>query len=181
MRVGLILFFLFSLSIQVNATEEIKVVHVSSALIENNYYLNAQVDFEFHDDVLAALNHGVDLNIDIVIKVKIKRKWVWDKIYKHDVIKFKLDHHPLSNLYVVTNLNNFDRRQFDSLEYALRYLGTVDNYFLLNNDNLIDGNMLTGLLKAKLNVENLPPALKPVAFISSKWQLDSQWYQWEIN
>ena len=182
MRVKLKIPILFLLlSTNTLATEEIKVERVSSRLVGNSYYLDAQINFEFHDDVLDALNNGVDLNIDIIIKVKVKRKWLWDSLYKRDIIKFKLDYKPLSNVYVVTNPGNLDRRQFDSIENALKYLGMVDNYFLLNNENLNDEQNLTGLLKAKLNVENLPPPLKPIAFISKRWKSDSQWHQWAIR
>ncbi len=181
MRAGLSACLLFCLSMKVAAAGEIKVTHVSSELMENYYYLNAQIDFDFNDDVLGALNHGVELNIDIIIEVKIKRRWLWDKLYKQDVIQFKLNYHPLSSLYVVTRLDNSERRQFNSLNDALQHLGGVNRYFLLNNDNVKAGHRLTGLLKAKLNVDDLPTALKPITFISSQWQLDSQWYQWNIN
>ena len=168
-------------SANVFAAEEIKVEHVSSRLVENNYYLDTQINFELHDDVLEALNHGVDLNIKIIIQVKLKRKWFRDKLYKQDTVKFKLGHRPLSDVYIVTNVRKFERRQFDTLENALKYLGTIDHYFLLSNENINDEQNLTGLLKAKVNVDNLPPPLKPIAFISNKWQLDSQWRQWTIR
>ncbi len=169
------------LSANVFAAEKINVEHVSSQLVDNGYYLDARINFELHDDVLDALDHGVDLNIDIIIKVKEKRKWFRDRLYKQDRVKFKLGHRPLSDVYIVTNIGRSEQRQFDRLENALNYLGTIDHYFILNNENLDDGQQLTGSLKAEVNVGNLPPPLKPIAFIANKWQSDSKWRRWAIR
>ena len=179
-RVGSVVFFLL-LSVNACADENITVEHVSSELVENSYFLDARIHFFLHEDLLEALDHGVDLDIDIIIKVKEKRKWLWDRLYKEDIIKFKLDHLPLSDVYIVTRVSNSRRRQFDRLENALKYLGTLDRYFLLNSENIDDEANLVGLLKAKLNVENLPPPLKPVAYILNKWQSDSEWRHWTIR
>ena len=176
---SVVLFLLFS--VNVCAVENITVEYVSGELVENSYYLDARIDFKPHDDVLEALDHGVDLDIDIIIKVKEKRKWLWDRLYKEEIIKFKLDHLPLSNVYIITNVGNSQQRQFDTLENALKYLGTLDRYFLFNSENIDDDANLVGLLKARLNVENLPPPLKPVAFILNKWQSDSEWRHWTIR
>ena len=184
-RVGpVVLFLLLCVNVCADeniADENIIVEYVSSELVENSYLLDARINFNPHDDVLEALDHGVVLDIDIIIKVKEKRKWLWDRLYKEDIIKFKLDHLPLSNVYIITNVSNSQQRQFDTLENALKYLGTLDRYFLVNNENIDDDATLVGLLKAKLNVEILPPPLKPVAFILNKWQSDSEWRRWTIR
>ena len=179
-RAGSVVLFLL-LSVNVCADENITVEYVSSELVDNSYFLDARINFNPHDDVLEALDHGVDLDIDIIIKVKEKRKWLWDRLYKEDIIKFKLDHLPLSNVYIITNVSNSQQRQFDTLKNALKYLGTLDRYFLLNSENIDDDATLVGSLKAKLNVENLPPPLKPVAFILNKWQSDSESRHWTIR
>ena len=172
---------LILLSTGPRAAEEIIVEHVSSELVENSYYLDARINFNLHDDLLEALDHGVDLDVHIIVKVKEQRKWLWDRLYRQDTIKFKLGHLPLSNVYIVSNLGNSRQRQFDTLENALKYLGTLDRYYLLNNETSDDKATLVGLLKAELNVENLPSPLKPVALILNKWQSDSQWRQWIIR
>ena len=174
-----VLFLLLSASVY--AAEKITVEYASGRLVENNYYLDARVDFDLHDDLLEALDHGVDLDINIIIKVKEKRKWLWDRIYKEDMIKFKLSHLPLSDVYIVTNVGKSEQRQFDALENALKYLGKIDRYFLMNTNKISDKPGLAGLIKAEMNVDNLPPPLKPIAFLSNKWQMDSKWRQWTIR
>ena len=170
---------LFSASLW--AAEEISVERVSSEVVDGACYVDARINFNLHDDLLEALDHGVDLDVRIIIKVKEQRKWLWDRLYKQEVIEFKLDHLLLSNVYIVTNIDNSRQRQFDTLENALKYLGTLDRYPLFTHEEIGAGTNLVGLLKTELNVENLPPPLKPIASLFNKWQSDSKWQSWTIT
>ena len=169
------------LSAGVCAAQGITVEHASSELADNSYYLDAQVNFSLHDDLLEALDHGVDLEIRIIVRVKEKRKWLWDRVYKERTLKFKLDHRPLSDVYIVRNVRKSERRQFDTLENALKYMGKIDRYYLMNDKKITDASGLTGLIRAEMNVDNLPPPLKPIAFLSNKWQMDGKWHRWTIR
>lgn len=172
------LLLLFSIS---SNAEEIEVEYANTNLISDAWYLDARINFEFHDDVVEALNHGVDLNIDIDILIKEQRKWLWDKVIKEGVIKFKLEHQPLANLYIVTHLSNYERIQFDDLNLALSYLGNINNYLLLDASMIDTEKKYSGRISARLNVEDLPPPLKPVAYISSRWQVNSNPYFWSFR
>lgn len=160
---------------------EIAVQQASSRLVENNYYLDANIAFVLQEEVLDALDHGVELNVDIIIMVKIKRRWLRDSLYKKDTIRFKLEYQPLTDVYIVTNLGKPKQRQFRSLAGALQHIGTVDGYFLLNSGNISSEPGLVGLVRAALNVKNLPPPLKTIGLLSGKWQADSDWWQWTIR
>lgn len=163
------------------AAEGITVEHASSQLVEDSYYVDARVNFSLHEDLLEALEHGVDLEIRIIIRAKEKRKWLWDRIYKERTLKFKLDHRPLSDVYIVRNVRKSEQRQFDTLENALKYLGKIERYYLMNNKKLNDTSGLTGSIRAEMNVDNLPPPLKPIAFLSDKWQMGGKWHRWTIR
>lgn len=173
------LFFLLSAGVW--AAEGITVEHASSHLDDDSYYVDAQVNFTLHEDLLEALDHGVDLEIRIIIRAKEKRKWLWDRVYKERTLKFKLDHRPLSDVYTVRNVRKSERRQFDTLENALKYMGKIDRYYLMNNKKLNDTSGLTGQIRAEMNVDNLPPPLKPIAFLSDKWQMGGKWHRWTIR
>lgn len=168
-------------SIAAWAAEEVTVERVSSEVVDGACYVDARIDFNLHDDLLEALAHGVDLEARIIIKVREPRKWLWDRFYKEEVIEYKLDYLLLSNVYIVTNVGNSRQRQFDALENALKYLGTLDRYPLFTNEDIDEGTSLVGLLKTELNVENLPPPLKPVALLVNKWQSESGWHKWIIR
>ena len=143
--------------------------------------LDAVIKYDFNNEVLEALDHGVSLRIDIVIRIKKKRKWLWDKKIREDVINYKLERHPLSNHYLVTNLNSGNRYQLQSLDNALTAMGTIKNYKLIEARDLEKKASYTGDIMAKLNIESLPPPLRPVAYASEHWQLKSPWQKWVIR
>ncbi len=162
------------------AAQGITVEQASSELVNESYLLDARINFSFDKKVLEALEHGVALNIDIIIRVKQKRVWIWDPIIRENILKLKLEYHPLSDHYLLTNLTTGNRYQHRSLEQALTELGTINDHILINSNMLKDDTIYKGFIKAKLNIENLPPPLRPVAYISKQWQLKSPWYQWVV-
>jgi hypothetical protein len=36
-------------------------------------------------------------------------------------------------------------------------------------------------VRARLDVEALPSPLRPLAYLTAPWQLDSDWYQWPLR
>ncbi len=163
------------------AQEEIVVEQVSTELSGDDYYLDARVDFNLDDDLLEALDHGMELDVRIIVRVREKRKWLWDRVYKETKIKFKLDHLPLSDVYIITDVRKSEQRQFDTLENALKYMGKVDRHLLLNTGEITGGPKLGGLIKGVINVKDLPQPMKPVAFLINKWRSDSGWHKWIIS
>lgn len=154
---------------------------LESTLVGGIYLLDASIKYDFNDEVLEALEHGVSLRIDIIIRIKKKRKWLWDKKIREDVINFKLERHPLSNHYVVSNLNSGNRYQLQTLNEALTVLGTIKNYKLIKVADLEEDANYYGDIMAKLNIESLPPPLRPVAYASEQWQLKSPRKKWAIK
>ena len=168
------------LSGAVPAVDEIIVERVSSELVDGSYYVDARIRFNLDDDLREALEHGVELHLHIIIKVEERRKWLWDRLYKQRLIKFQLEYLPLSDVYIVSGADK-TRRQFDTLENALKYLGTLDRHPLLSSKKIDNSVSLTGSLKAELSMEILPPPLKPLAFLLDKWRSDGKRRRWLIT
>lgn len=179
---GYILVCLFGLITSGGAfARGINIEYAASDLKEGVYLVNARITFSFDDEVLNALKHGVSLAINIYVRLEQKRKWLWDKTVKKHVLDFELQYHPLSNNYLVINLDSGQREQFLTLDEALAYLGSIKNYNLVNKNELSDKKHYQGLIKAELNIESLPPPLKTAAYVSSEWQLESKWYEWDVR
>ena len=161
--------------------EGIVINHASSRLVDDVYQMDAKLEFNFDPEMIDALEHGVSISIDLDILIKRERNWLWDPKIKEETLSFRLEQHPLSNLYLVTNLKTNNRRQFKTLEEALDFLGTIHNYFLVSQSVLAKDEKYRCMIKAELNTETLPPVIRPIAAVSKKWQLDSPWYEWVIN
>lgn len=176
-----IVFLCCLMAAQCALAEGIVIRHASSKLVEDVYQLDAKLEFNFDPEMIDALEHGVSISIDLDILIKRERNWLWDPKIKEETLGFRLEQHPLSNLYLVTNLKTKNRRQFRTLDEALDYLGTIHNYFLVSQSVLSRDEKYICMIKAELNTETLPPAIRPIAAVSKKWQLDSPWYEWVIN
>jgi Domain of unknown function (DUF4390) len=160
---------------------EIAIRHASTKQLDDGYALDARIEFSFDDDIRNALDHGVELNIDVFIEIRRERKWLWDPTIKKVRRSFALQNHPLSNNYIVRDVDSGDRHQFASLPDALRYIGTIGNLHVLNPDEIESDEKYEGFIKAELNVETLPAPLQPIAYVSGYWRTESSWYEWVVR
>jgi len=147
----------------------------------DEYALNAYIQFHFSKEALKALEHGIALQIDIEVQAKQSRKWLWDKQIRKKILRQRLEHQPLSNQYLVTDLDTGIKRNFHSFHHALKFLGSINDYPFLKLASLEQGKTYTALVRVSLNKESLPAPLRLSAYVSSDWQLTSPWYQWTIQ
>ena len=160
----------------------IAIRYVTGTMIENTYMLNANIDYHFSAEAEKALVHGVALQFDIHIKVKNHRRWLWDNTISAVLLKYKLQYHPLSGYYLVTNIHNGERQQFQNLGDATDYLGKLKNYPLITRNALgADTGEYYGVINVKLDIQSLPVPLRPLAYLSTQWHLSSPVYIWGIH
>ena len=148
---------------------------------EAEYLIDADIQYHFSQEVLKALEHGIALQIDIEIQARQTRKWLWDKIIFKATLSKRLEHHPISNQYLVTDLNTGVKRRFQSLSHALEFLGTIRDYPFVGAATLEPGETYTTQIRTRLNTESLPAPLRLSAYITSDWQLSSPWFKWTIQ
>ncbi len=150
-------------------------------LAGDEYTLSADIQFHFSKEALNALEHGIALQIDIEVQAKQNRKWLWDKKIRKKILSQRLEHQPLSDQYLVTDLNTGIKRNFHSFHHALEFLGSINDYPFLELASLEQGKTYTVLVRASLNTESLPAPLRLSGYVSSDWQLSSPWYKWTIQ
>ncbi len=145
------------------------------------YLVDINIDMELDEKIITALKHGVSLSFDVELQIRQQRKWLWDRLVEEARLKFELKHHPLTDDYLVTDINDGSREQFQTLEEALRYLGSISNFPATVARKMSGEENYIGLVRAELNIEELPPPLQPITYVSSDWHLKSQWYEWIIR
>lgn len=163
------------------AARDIVIEHAGTELVDGNYRADARIRYELDENTLVALEHGVILDIRVTFRVRRERKWLWDPVVAESAVQFRLQHHPLSDDYVVHNLELDERHQFPSAEAALKYVGTIDNRPLIEAATLDEESSYTGLVRAQLNPVSLPAPLQPAAYVAGTWRLESSWYEWVVR
>lgn len=160
---------------------DIRIEYAASELAQGSYYVDARIHFDLDEDILLALEHGVAIDIHTLLRVKRERKWLWDPLAGEDRIHYRLQHHPLSNDYVVSDESTGERHQFPSADAAIEYLSGISNRRLVDASQLESGSTYTGYIKVRLSMESLPAPLQPAAYVSGRWQMESAWYEWTVR
>ena len=160
---------------------DMSIQYATSNLVDENYVVDAFVEFDFDDEVITALSHGIPITIDIHIKIKRDREWLWDPVVRDETVSFRLERHALSDHYLLVNLQTEQKEQFQYLDEALRDLGTISQHFLFDASTIDDEASYVGHIKAVLDIESLPPPLRPMAYFSGHWRAKSEWYEWSVK
>lgn len=153
---------------------------IETALVDGVYQLNARVDFRFSEAARNALENGVPLLILYDIQVKQER-WYWNKTLADLEQGYLLLYHALSEKYILQNLNSGAQEHYASLAAALDELGRIRHLPLIDAKLLDPDATYFVRLRAHLDIESLPAPMRPLAYISSEWDLDSDWYEWPLN
>ena len=178
---ALVYMSLFPISLYAELNDGFIVRNAELNQIETKYLLNADIEFRFSKEALQALEHGIALQIDIEMQTKQIRKWIRDKKISEEVLSQRLEHHPLREQYLVTNLNSGIKHDFHNLNNALEFMGTISDHPFLEPSTLEQGQMYSAQIRARLNTESLPAPLRLSAYISSDWRLSSPWYKLVIK
>ena len=160
-----------------------KIINIKSThtYIENNiYYLDALFNFELTEEAGKALRHGIALEIHTDFQLRLKREWLWDKTIIEKKIIYKLEHRPLTNNFLAINLNTGLRNSYSNLDAALNYITTASKIKLFDQNILQKNNQYLARIKIFLDTESLPPPLRPQAYFSPKWDMSSEWFEWEV-
>lgn len=155
-------------------------------LVDGVYLLDADISFVFSEDALEAIDNGVPISIIVEMQVLREREFIWDNLWwdkeiAHLEARLRIETRPLSNTYLVRNLNSGETQVFGSFSELVVGLGKIRNFPLID-EYLISADSRNYLrLRALLDIESLPSPMRPLAYLSSLWRLESDWYEWPIE
>lgn len=143
--------------------------------------LSANIDYRFSPAAVDALRHGVPLTVAVTARILQPRHWFWDEVLWQKRLNFRLQYYPLAQTYQVVDEVNRVQRSFVTLETALEALGVLQEVPLkAPRRKLTQKDEVYASVGVKLDIEKLPWALRPLAYLSSQWRLASPEYQWPL-
>ncbi len=161
--------------------EGFKILAAETKLKEHVFQLDANFDLKFSADALDALRSGVPLIVLINIEVLEDRNWWFDKTVAKLEQGYLLLYHALSEKYIIHNLNSGSQLNFISLNTALHSLSNLRDFPLIDKNLLDEDDDYYVRLRTYLDIESLPAPMRPIAYISSQWQLESDWFSWPLK
>ncbi|MDX1516796.1 MAG: DUF4390 domain-containing protein [Woeseiaceae bacterium] len=145
------------------------------------YLLDARLQLVLSSEALQALNSGVPLTIELQMQLIRVRRFYMDALDAELEVRFELEYRPLSQRYLVRNLNSGNQDSFATLYSALNSLGRVSNLPVIDDALLADDKPYRIRLRAMLQTEQYSAPLRLLFFWRSQWQLQSEWYEWMLE
>lgn len=143
----------------------------------DGYALDADIDYRFSEPAIDALRNGVSLALRLCLRVEQERPWWWDAKVLNACHPFRVRYHALSKLYQILDVGYGVPRNFMSLNALVEAMGTLRD-FPLQDLVLVKGERYRASLTVSLDIEALPLPLRPVAYATPAWHLDSPVYAW---
>ena len=178
-RLACLLLLFIALPAQSHASG-FEVLMAQTRLQENVYLLDSRVKLRFSDEAQKALQSGIPLIILLDIEVE-KERWWWNKNIATLQQGYLLLYHALTEKYIVNHLNSGAQHDYTSLGATLSALERIRDLPLIDSSLLIKGDEYQARLRVRLDIESLPAPMRPLAYISSDWQLASDWYTWPLK
>lgn len=143
--------------------------------------LDARLQLVLSSEALAALESGVTLTIEIQLQVIRVKRFLIDAVDAELAVRYELEYRPLSQRYIVKNLNSGDQDTFATLYSALNSLGRVQGLPVIDDALLLPDRTYRVRLRAMLNTQQYPAPLRLLFFWRGQWQLQSEWFEWSLE
>jgi hypothetical protein len=153
----------------------------STELVGGVHMLDARLQLVLSSDALKALNSGVPLTIELQMQVIRSRRFYLDALDAELAFRFELEYRPISQRYIVRNLNSGNQDSFATLYSALNSLGRVQRLPVIDESLLVPERDYRVRLRALLATEQYSAPLRLLFFWRDEWQLESEWYEWKLG
>ena len=153
----------------------------STTLVDGVHLLDARLQLVLSSEALDALNNAVPLTIELQVQMIRQRRFYMDALDAELAVRFELEYRPLSQRYIVRNLNSGDQDSFATLYSALNNLGRIQALPVVDDSLLAEDRNYRVRIRAMLQTEQYAAPLRLLFFWRSEWQLQSDWFEWMLE
>lgn len=148
--------------------------------------VSGTLDLTLTGKVEEAVAKGIPIDVDFEFRLKRQRKLLWAKEIQSWKMRRQIRYHALSGQYFVDDTSSEEKRleNFTSLRQALRHMGTLNelSFDVVPESQSAQAEGTYELeVRASLDIESLPAPLRPVAYTSLDWHLNSGWTTWTVK
>lgn len=152
----------------------------------DTYVVDARIDFAFSEDNIEAVRNGVALTVIVDIEIRRERGQWWDETLASHQFRYRIEANMLAGGYMVRGLGPGmhapgTTRNYRSLDEMLEALGDLESIPIIARDRLSEDARHAARIRARLDIEALPSPLRPIAYLSPKWRLNSGWFEWRVR
>lgn len=151
--------------------------HVNDAALrcdDQFCYLEANLDYHFGEQALAALRQGIPLTVAIDFRLEQWRRHLWNRVLDHEVLRVRIRYLPFAKLVQVTGPD--DRpRNYVTFDVGLRAAGQLQGFPIIRSARVRTDRVYQVKLHAWLDFERLPVPLRISAYLNPAWYHSSAW------
>jgi hypothetical protein len=156
--------------------------NIESRVEERTIHLDGNLTITLTEDVRNALSKSIPLQLNMEFVLNRVRRFVWDKEVAVWTVPVVISYKPVSDEYVVSRPDMINQEEtFSTQHAALERVGIFDDLNLPLPQPLIDGKEYILEARIKLDLTELPAMMRPLAYFSSSWHLNSKWTQWPLK
>jgi hypothetical protein len=152
-----------------------------STLVDGVHILDARIQLVLSSEALRALSSGFTLTIELQAELIRVRRWYIDNLEAELATRYELEYHPLTQRYIVRNLNSGDQDSFATLYSALNNLGRVQGLPLIDDTVLEADSTYRIRVRALLQMRQYSAPIRMLFFWRGQWQLESEWSEWILE
>jgi hypothetical protein len=162
---------------------DFRAIEIRPRLAGESLELSGQIELGLTAKVEEALAKGIPLEILIEVRLYRERGWWWNSKIGDWKLKREIRYHALSGQYLVKLSEARDAipESHTSLTEAMRALGNLSELRLALDAPPETSAVHVARVRASLDIEALPAPLRPVAYTSLAWHLNSGWGTWNVT
>lgn len=159
-----------------------KVSSVQARALGQTLHLGGNLELTLTPKVEEAVGKGIPIELAIDVRLLRQRQLLWDKRLASWTVRRELRYHALSGQYLIGGgTTPLDRESVNSLNEALLEIGALDDLALPLQAPLDPAAEYRVDVRVALDIEALPSLLRPVAYTSRAWDLNSGWTTWKVQ
>jgi len=165
------------------AAADFKVTDVQPRFDGGALLLNGAIDLALTTKVEEALSKGIHLDVVIDVRLYRLRWFVWRQGVGSWTLRRRIGYHALSGQYLVSTMESgvdVNKESHSSMSEALKALGALSDLRLALPEGTVPDSEYSVEVRASLDIEALPSPLRPVAYTSLAWRLNSGWSTWKF-
>ena len=162
----------------------LEVMRDSPSRLEPDYnlaLLDLEIDSSIPDFISIAIDQGFAVPMMFEIEIRSEKPyWLDDKVVSLKQ-QYRLHYQPMLDSFVVLDVNTAERHYFDERKAAVQFIELVYNYPMLDINNLAADKNYYARVRFGIDSDELPLPLQSSWFWDSDWDLQSEWFEWEVR